>query len=414
MQVRASTWTHIIKGHAMKPKALLLALASGLVFQIACGEKQADLSSSDSKPVPVNVLPIQYESVTAIVEAPGTVQSRNSISLNSQINGFVREMHVRVGDRVKPNQLLATLDARDAESQKAAAQAAIEEAHAALSEARRAHQAAVEMQSAAKASAELAGQTFARYQKLFESRSASPQEIDEVRMRRDASAAELASRVSLVAAAEDRVKQVEARLSQVKAQAGRADVLMSWTQIVAPSSGKIVERLADPGTAIFPGSPLLTMESMADPQVLADLPTDNAGSLHAGMNVRLRSADKAETIEGRVSEIMPRSSPVTHSVQFKVDLPSDAALPNGQFVKVAVPVGKRNALLVPNGAVRKTGQLTGLFVVDGASKARFRLAKISLYDADRSEILSGVNPGENIITNLNERILDGIPVENRP
>jgi multidrug efflux pump subunit AcrA (membrane-fusion protein) len=398
----------------MKANAFFLTLFSGLIFQISCSEKQPDLISSDSKPVPVSVLAIQSESVPAIVEAPGTVQARNRISLNAQINGFVREVHARVGDSVKANQLLATLDARDAESQKAAAHAAIDEANAALSEARGAYQAAMEMRSAAKASADLAGQTFARYQKLFESRSVSPQEIDEVRMRRDASAAELASRESLVAAAGDRIKQVEARLSQAKAQALRTDVLMSWTQIVAPSSGKIVERLVDPGTVIFPGSPLMAIESAANPQVLADLPTENAGSLQPGMNVRLLGTDKAGVIEGRVSEIMPRSSPATHSVQFKVDLPSDAAIPNGQFVKVAVPAGNRNAMLIPNGAIRKTGQLTGLFVMDDAAKARFRLVKVASYDADRSEILSGINPGEKIITNLNERILDGIPVENRP
>ena len=126
----------------------------------------------------------------------------------------------------------------------------------------------MERQSAAKAATELAGQTYQRYQKMFESRSVSPQEMDEVRMRRDASAAELASSGSMVAAAEERIKQVEARISQAKAQAGRADVLLSWTQIKAPSAGKIVERSADPGTAIFPGTPLMVIESTASPQVL--------------------------------------------------------------------------------------------------------------------------------------------------
>ena len=109
--------------------------------------------------MPASVIAPRYASVPAVVEAPGTVQPRNRIALSSQINGFVREMHVRVGDIVKKDQILATLDARDAESQKAAAQAGIDEAQAALSEARKAYQAAVEMQTAAKASTDLAGQT---------------------------------------------------------------------------------------------------------------------------------------------------------------------------------------------------------------------------------------------------------------
>ncbi len=394
----------------MKSKTWLGAILLGFVLQIACGKNEENLPAA-GKPVPVNVVTIRHESIPAVVEAPGTVQPRYRIALSSQINGFVREMRVRTGDSVKAGQVLVTLDARDAESQKAAAQAAVDEVGAALFEARKAYQAAVDMRSAAKASAELANQTFTRYQKLYESRSVSPQEFDEARMRRDASAAELASRESMVAAAEARIQQVEARLSQAKAQAGRADVLMSWTQVKAPASGKVVERSVDAGTAIFPGTPLLVIESTANPQVLADLPTEHAGSLHIGGTVRLKSTELQNPLEGRISEIVPLSNPATHSVQFKVDLPLNFALPNGQFLKVEVPVGTRNAMLVPHDAIRETGQLTGLFVVDGASRARFRLVKIVFYDAGRAEVLAGIESGEQIVASLSDQVLDGIPVE---
>lgn len=397
----------------MKSKALILAAVSGLLIQIACGGKQESRSGAAIQPVPSGVVVVRYESVQAVVEAPGTVQPRNRISLSSQINGFVREMNIRAGDIVIKDQMLATLDARDAQSQKAAAQAAIDEAQAALSEARKARQAAVEMQAAAKASTELAGQTFNRYQKLFESRSVSPQEIDEVRTRRNASAAELASREAMVAAAEDRIKQAEAKISQAKAQAGRTDVLLSWTEIKAPSSGRVVQRLADPGTAIFPGTLLLVIESIDKPQVLADIPTEHSGILRIGATVRLRNTETGAVAEGRISEIVPQSDPATHSVQFKIDLPSSFPMPSGQFVKVEVPAGNRDALLAPRTAIRQTGQLTGIFAVDAASKAHFRLVKIAPYDAERVEILSGLEPNEKIISKLSDQITDGIPVTER-
>ena len=217
----------------------------------------------------------------------------------------------------------------------------------------------------------------------------------------------------MVAAAEGRVKQVEARISQAEAQEGRADVMLGWTQIKAPAPGRIVERLVDAGTAIFPGSPILVIESTANPQVLANLPTEQADSLQIGKTVRIRSMEPAASYEGRIAEIVPLSNPATHSIQFKVNLPSDFALPNGQFVRIEVPSGTREAVLVPRDAVRSKGQLTGLFVVDDASRARFRLAKITPYDADRYEVLSGVEPGETVITRLSRSILDGTPVEIR-
>ncbi len=395
----------------MKIRFLTLIFIVAFAFQAGCGGNKAESPGIQGKPAWASAITARYASVPAVVEAPGTVQPRNRVALSSQINGFVSRMHVRVGDSVTSGQVLATLDARDAENQKAMAQAAVDEAQAALSEARKAYQAAAQRNAAAKAAAELANQTYQRYQKLFESRSVSPQEMDEVKMRRDAGAADLASSESMVAAAQERIKQVEARISQANAQAGRADVLVGWTQIKAPSAGRIVERFVDAGTAIFPGSPLLVIESTARPQVLADVPTEHARSLKSGMIVRLRNPQSKEVLEGRIAEIVPLSNPVTHSIQFKVDLPQEAGIPNGQFVRVDIPTGTRNALLVPRQAVRETGQLAGLFVVDAASKARFRLVKTVPYDAENFEVLSGVEPGENVLIRLSNDITDGTTVE---
>jgi multidrug efflux pump subunit AcrA (membrane-fusion protein) len=394
----------------MRTKALISTLISVLAILTACGEKHTD-AVSDRTAVPVSVISAQYRSVPAIVQVPGTVQPRKRIALASQINGFVQEMRVRAGDRVKSGQVLATLDARDAANQKAAAQSAVAEAQAALSEARRAHSAALEMQAASKASMELAEQTYERYRKLFESRSVSPQEMDEIRTRRDAARAELASRESMVAAAEDRIKQVEARIDQAKAQEGRSDVLMSYTRIQAPTAGIVVQRAADAGTAIFPGSPLLVIETTGKSQVLASLPTEQAGYLQLGMTIKLRQSNAAPFIEGKLSEIIPQSDPATHSIQFKVDLPSDAGVVHGQYVKLDVPAGTRDVMLIARSAVRETGQLTGLFVVEEGSRASFRLVKTAPYDAESLEILSGVEQGEKIIAQPDDRIKDGMPVE---
>jgi multidrug efflux pump subunit AcrA (membrane-fusion protein) len=397
----------------MKSKALVLLILSGFLIQTACSDRQAEKRESAGQPVPANAITAAYEGIPAVVEAPGTVQARDRISLSSQINGFVREMRFRVGEIVKKDQVLATLDARDAQSQKAAAQGAVDEAEAALSEARKGYQASVEMQAAARASSELASQTLGRYQKLFESRSISPQELDEVRARRSAGAAELASRDAMVAAAQDRIRQVEARILQAKAQSGRADVMLSWTEIKAPSGGRIVQRMVDPGTAIFPGTPLLVIDSIEKPQVLANIPTEQLSVLRLGLTVKLRNTETGTMSEGRISEIVPLSNPGTHSVQFKVDLPANLSMPSGQFVKVELPAGTRQALLAPRAAIRQTGQLAGVFVVDSVSRARFRLVKVSPYDAERVEVLSGIQPGEKIVSRLSEQITDGIPVAER-
>ncbi|MBZ5495030.1 MAG: efflux RND transporter periplasmic adaptor subunit [Acidobacteriia bacterium] len=388
-------------------------IIAGAALLIACNAS-APPAPTTGRPVAVSVVSAAYVTVPAVIEVPGSVQPRSRVALSAQINGSVREVTVRSGDTVRAGQLLVTLDARDADGQKAAAAAGIDEARAALEEARKSAEMSASMRDGAKAAADLASATYARYQKLFSARSVSPQELDEVRARRDAASADLAARETVVAAAQDRLRQATARIAQADAQAARADVVLAWTRVKAPAAGRIAEKLVDPGSAIFPGSPLLVLESTENPQVLADIPTRQSRLLLRGLEVRVfDTGESTAVVTGRIAEITPLSNPASHTVQFKVDLPAGFSALAGRFVKVAVPSGDRPALLVPRQAVRETGQLTGVFVVDSSSVARFRLVKVVPYDGERIELLSGVDPGEKIIANPGIEILDGTLLEVR-
>lgn len=377
-------------------------------FLAACGGEPQP--ASPAKPVPAEVITAQAGPVTAVLEAPGAVQARDRIVLSSQINGFVREVRVRAGNTVAAGQVLVTLDSRDADSQRAGAQAGIEEAQAALAEARKGVEAAESMRTAAKSSLDLAATTYARYQKLLETRSATQQELDEARARRDGAAADLAAREAMVAGAQQRLRQVDARIAQGNAQLSRADVAVGWSVIKAPAAGRVVERTVDPGSAIFPGSPLLAIESTSRPQVLASLPAADAVRLQPGAEVRVRMQNAAP-VQGRIAEIIPVAG--SHAVQFKVDLPAGFSELSGTYAAVEIPAGTRQALLIPSQAVRDRGQLTGVFVVDGSGKARFRLVKAIPYDSDKVELLAGVEPGERLIAKLTGQIVDGVSVEIR-
>jgi len=364
--------------------------------------------------MPVRVLSARYESVPVSIEAPGTIQAHNRIVLSSQINGFVRTANVRAGDSVRAGQVLVTLDAREAESRKAAAQASIEEAEAALEEARKAEQSALSMLTAAKANHALASETFGRYQKLFEARSLSPQELDEMRSRRDAAAAEVAAKEAMAGAAQDRLRQIQARIAQANAHSGGADIVLGWTVVKAPSAGRIVERAIDPGSAIFPGSPLMVLESAANPQAIANIPAADLNHLRRGLEVRVHFSNMTPPASGRVSEIVPLSNSSTHTVEFKVDLAGGFPAPPGSFVRLEIPAGERKAMLLPREAVRETGQLTGVFTVDGSGQAHYRLVKATLFDTKRMEILAGLEPGERVVEKINADLTDGIAVEVQP
>ncbi len=388
------------------------ALIAGLLLIITGCSSERAREAEGPAAVQARLVTVVAESVPSTLEVPGTVQPRDRVSLSSQINGFVQGVAVRPGDTAAAGQVLATLDSREAESQKAAAQEAINEAQEGLAEARKAEQMAMSQRDAARANARFAEETFGRFHKLFEARSVSPQELDEVRARRDAAAAELAARETAVSAAQSRIRQIEAKIGQADAQLQRTEVLVGWTVIRAPSAGRIVERLVDPGTAIFPGSPLLVLESLTAPQVVAHLPSRHAGSLKAGLTVRVLAESDA-ALEGRVTEIVPVSDTGSHTVQFKVNFAQRVPLRSGSFARVFIPVGERQALLLPRTSVRETGQLTGIFIADSGSNARFRLVKIAPFDIERVEILSGLDSGERVVLDPGPDIADGVPLEIR-
>lgn len=392
---------------------LAAALAAGGTSVTACRQQAA--RTEHAAAVAVAAVPLNYESVPLVVNVPGVIRARHRITLASQVHGFVREVRVRAGDEVTRGQLLLLLDARDAEAQRSAAQAAAVQAEAGLAEARRALEASEKMLAAARAAAELAQSTFARYQKLFETRSVAQQELDEARARRDGAAAELAAREAMAAAVRERIRQAEARTTEAGAQLGRAEVVLGWTTIVAPESGRVAQRLVDPGSALFPGTPLLVVETARELEVVASMPAAQAGLLRRGLGVRITMAAADPALAtATITEIAPRSDSATHTVEFKAALPAGTTLLPGTFVRVEIPAGSRRALLVPRAALRETGQLAGVFVVDSSARAQYRLVKAEPYDAARLELIAGIEPGERVIVDPSARILDGTPVEVRP
>jgi multidrug efflux pump subunit AcrA (membrane-fusion protein) len=171
----------------------------------------------------------------------------------------------------------------------------------------------------------------------------------------------------------------------------------------------------DPGSAIFPGSPFFVVESAGNLQVSANIPTAQSKFLELGLKVRIRDeGQKTMEVMGEMSEIVPQSDPRTHTIRFKVDLPPDFSPPPGHFLKVIVPAGERKTILVPRSALRTAGQLTGVFVLDNASIARFRLVKTSDFDENRVEILTGILEGEKIVSQPSTEIVDGTPLEVQP
>ncbi|MGB9604914.1 MAG: efflux RND transporter periplasmic adaptor subunit, partial [Bryobacteraceae bacterium] len=347
-----------------------------LAATLGCGSKSSERAraAGDAAPLRVRATTVSETAWPQTYEVTGTVRARTAAVIAAKVMGYVSEVNVRVGDRVRRDQVLVRLDARDLDASWRQAQAAFEEASSAVPEADNAV-------AAAKAGLELAQVTFRRMQDLFQKRSISNQEYDEA-------VARLRMAEAQFEMAQARRKQVAAKIQQAEQAVKAASVMRSYAEIRAPFDGLVTEKNVEPGNLAAPGAPLLTIEQEARYRLEVAVEESRVEMVRAGQPVRVQVDALGRELNGRVEEIVPAVDAAARSFTVKIDLPPAAGLRSGLFGRAHFDSGQRRALAVPGTAVIERGQLAWVFAVEHG-QARTRLVTVGARRNGRVEILSG-------------------------
>ncbi|MCG3159125.1 MAG: Toluene efflux pump periplasmic linker protein TtgG [Acidobacteria bacterium] len=397
----------------MKTKFAILA-AVGLLMMTAasCGKKP---EVAAEKPPVVKGARVERVSISPIenyYEATGTVRSKTTTVLSSKIMGTVISLRAREGDKVSAGQVLIEIDNRDANAQLQKADAGLRQAQEGLAEAEQATGAAKSAQAAAEANKRLADSTYARYQALFERKSISPLEFDEVKARQEMAEAEARRAADTLKMLAAKRRQALAQIDQARAEIANAQVQVSYARIVSPISGVVVAKQTEVGSTATPGTPLLTIEDSARYRLEVAVEESQLGKIRRGERARVRiDALGADDLEGSVSEITPAADPMSRSYTVKIDLPARQSLRSGLYGAARFASGQKQAILIPQKAVTVRGQLAGVFVVDDAGVARLRLVKTGKSYGENIEALSGLNDGERIVVDGVTNVNDGVKVQ---
>jgi membrane fusion protein, multidrug efflux system len=368
----------------------------GLAILTSCGSEQATRPErAAGKPVAVQTVAVAAQDWPDVYEATGTVRARTAASIASKVMGYVTEVRVQVGDRVQQGQALVTLDARDLD-------AAVRRADAGQAEARSASPEVESAIAAAKSNLDLAQSTFKRIQELAAKQSVSNQEFDEASAR--LKAAEAAYHM-----AESRRAQVQSRIEQAAAEQRSAAIMREYAQIDAPFAGVVTARSVEPGALASPGVPLLTIERDGGYRLEASVEESRLGTIRAGQSVGV-------ALEGcrapqRVSEVVPAVDAASRSYIVKVDL-NCPSMRSGMFGRVQFPSGSRQVIAIPASAVVERGQLRSVFVAENGS-AHTRLITVGRRSGEAVEVLSGLSPGEQVISPVPAGLEDDARVEVR-
>ncbi|MBX9599667.1 MAG: efflux RND transporter periplasmic adaptor subunit [Bryobacteraceae bacterium] len=380
----------------VRSRTQLVAGATAALLLAGCGGHEKEASPSETR-MPIAVATVAAEEVEwpAIHEATGTVRARTTATISSRTMGYVREIRPQTGQTVQAGQVLVVIDSRDLAVQ-------VEQARAALAEARGAAPEAANAVASAEAQLELAVTTHGRMKTLYEKKSISDQEWDE---------AQAKLRVARAARdmAQARKIQVESRIRQAEEAVRGAEVGQSFATITAPFAGIVTERKVEPGVLASPGTPLLTIEQTGAYRLETALEESRIRFVKPGQTVAVALDALDSEVSGRVAEIVPAVDAASRTFLVKIDLPPAANLRSGLFGRARFPGASRPALVAPAGAVISDGQVQSVAIVENGV-ARRRLVTTGLRREDRVEILTGLSEGERIIFPNPREVPDGTAV----
>ncbi len=362
-----------------------LATLLALVFLLAgcSSEKKAEAPAPEAVRG-VTLVTTQRAMQPDYLEATGTVRAAQSAQLASQMMGTITAVNVHEGEAVRRGQVLITIDAA--------------QPHAAYQSASAGLQASKQGVAAADADYALAEATMKRYQSLYDKKSVSPQEYDEVKARLEAAKA--------------RRDAAQAGTAQAEAAVVESSTSLGFSNIRAPFDGLIIAKLVDPGAMAAPGVPLLVMEDPSRFRLEANVDESQIGVVKLGASVPVViDSLSGQEINGKVVQIVPAADPASRTFTVKIELPPNPAIRSGVFGRTKFSFGQRETMVVPQTALLQRGQLEAVYVVNKDGLVSLRYVTLGKPSLGSVEVLSGLADGDRVVAEASGRELSGKRVE---
>lgn len=366
---------------------------------VACASASHE-GAPAQKPQAVSVALAARRPFPVVYRVSGTVRGTSTATLSSKATGAIRSVAVRAGDSVRAGQVLAELEASDVRAGVARARAAVATATAARLESQNALE-------GARANARLSQSTHERSQALLGQQVISQAEFD-------ASEASFKSASAQAEMAQARVQVATSSLAEAEAALQESQSLLGYTKVTAPFTGRVLERLVDPGALASPGMPLLVLSEDDRLRVETSVSESQLPGLELGDSAQIDLQGHAQPLTGAVSEIVPNVDPASRAFVVKLDLPPLSPSPRpGSFARVEFTLAAEPRLVVASAAISRFGALDRVFVVEDG-KARLRMVTLGEAAAGVTQVLSGLAEGEPVVLSPASELRDGSVVQVTP
>ncbi len=316
----------------------------------------------------------------SLLSFAGTIVPTDRAEISTRSMGYVSYVGVKEGQYVKKGELLLRIDPRDTKAQ-------IEVARQRVVQAQKQYKASL-------AQYEVAEKTYRRFKALLKAGAVTPHEFDQVEAQYRSAKAQLEAARSGVEMARQNLKAVQANLS--------------YTEVRAPFSGYVVSKNVDVGDIARPGYPLIVMEKTPY-RVEVSLPERLYRRVKVGDTLLVYVESLKKKTYAKVVEVQPSVDPSSRTFRVKALL-RDRDIRSGFYVKVFVEEPVHRTILVPERAVYKRWDFTGVWVVKPDNTLELRLVRLGRRIDGYVEILSGLEGDERIVVDGLERACEGCRV----
>ena len=384
-----------------------LPFAVALFVFVGCSKKEPEVVPE----VSVQVTPAKKGDVSRIVAAEAVVFPLQQAVLTPKISSTIKSFAVQRGARVRKGQLLAVLENADLSAAATQSKGEYEQAEGAYvtstaSSIPEQIQKAELDASSSKAAADAQKQVVESRKELFQQGALPRRELDaaEVALAQAQSQYQQAQKVLddlRRSGKEQAVKSAGGQFNAAKGKLLASQAALSYSYIKSPINGVVTDRPLYPGELATANQPLLTVMDNSSLIAKAHISQAQAVGLKKGAEAEIRIAGQDDPIPGKLSLVSPALDPGSTTIEVWVQAakPPDSLRP-GMTVQISITAATaQDAVIVPNNSIFQTNDGANYVVVTGADNvAHQRNVQLGIRGISETQITSGVNAGESVIT----------------
>jgi multidrug efflux pump subunit AcrA (membrane-fusion protein) len=377
--------------------------------------------------VSVKVTKAEKGAIAAPISAVGTIFPRDKADVAAKVSAQIKRMALLKNKLVKAGEVIAVLEARDLQAQRAEALAAVNEARA---DERSVITGTIPKTNAedqkalrdARAKVNNTRATYQRRQVLFEKGGISKKDLEASQLELTTAEDELRLAEQTIAL---RTKSLNpndralaaAKVAQAQQHLATLDAQLGYATIRAPITGVVTDQFQYEGEFAAAGAKLVTIADISEVIVKAPFADTVVANLKVGDSATVLPTDTtAEEMRGQISLLSRSSDPANRTVEVWVTLGNSAGLlrANGAAQVTIAANSKSDAIVVPASAVtlEATNADEGtVMVVDAANVAHETKVTVGIRTKDKIEIVSGLQGGETVVTEGNFALPDGTKIE---